>query len=72
MICQQKQQVHQIDVVQETQMIQEAMKKSQWDSKDKTASSQKKIREQKLLHVLSNKNDHKIWVNVKIILNKLL
>jgi hypothetical protein len=29
MICQQKQQVHQIDVVQETQMIQEAMKKSQ-------------------------------------------
>jgi len=32
----------------------------------------KKLKSQKLLHVLNNKNDYKIWIDVRIILNELL
>ncbi len=49
------------------------MKKSRWDRKDKKLQAfLKKLKSQKLLHVLNNRNDYKIWVDVKIILNELL
>jgi len=54
-------------------VISRSVKKSQWSSRDKKLQAfSKKLESQKLLNVLHTKNDHKIWVNVKIILNELL
>jgi len=49
------------------------MKKSRWWSKVKKLQAfSTKLKSQKLLNVLSNKNNHKIWIDVKIISNELL
>jgi len=49
------------------------MKKSRWDRKDKKLQVfSTKLESQKLLNVLNTENNHKIWINMKIILNELL
>jgi len=52
--------------------------KNLWRRADKTEKTKnckfflKKLESQKLLHVLDNKNNYKIWINIKIILKELL
>ena len=54
-------------------MVQGSVKKSKQCRKVKKLQAfSTRLKSKKLLHVLSNKNDHKIWVNVKIISNELL
>jgi len=54
-------------------VIQKSIKKNRWDRKNKKLQTfLKKLKSQKLLHVLNNRNDHKIWIDVRIILNELL
>jgi len=49
------------------------MKKSKWDRKDKKLQAlSKKLESQKLLHVLDKNNNHKIWINMRVMLNELL
>jgi len=49
------------------------MKKNRWNRKNKKLQTfSTKLKSQKLLNVLNNNNDHKIWVDVKVILNELL
>jgi len=49
------------------------MKKNEWNRKDKKLQAfLKRLESQKLLYVLNKNNDHKIWIDVRIILNELL
>ena len=54
-------------------MIQRFMKKNRQHRKDKKLQAfLKRLKSQKLLNVLHDKNDYKIWVDIKVILNELL
>jgi len=54
-------------------VIQRFMKKNKWNRKDKKLQALlKRLESQKLLYVLNENNDHKIWINVRNMLNELL
>jgi len=65
--------VHQTDNEWRISVIQELMKKSRQCSRVKKLQVFSiRLKSQKLLNVLNNKNNHKIWIDVKIISNELL
>jgi len=54
-------------------VIQKSVKKNKQNRKDKKLQDfLKRLKSQKLLHVLNIKNDYKIWVKIRIILKKFL
>jgi len=54
-------------------IIQESLKKNKWNRKNKKLQTfLKKLKSQKLLYISDNKNDHKIWIDIEVILNELL
>ena len=65
--------IHQTDNEWRISVIQELMKKSKWCSRVKKLQVfSTRLESQKLLNVLNNKNDYKIWIDMKVISNKLL
>jgi len=74
MTCQcRKWQVYQTNYKWRISVIQKSMKKNKWNRKDKKLQAfLTRLESQKLLNVLNENNDYKIWINVKVILNELL